>query len=273
MNKTKKQKLERLLTKAVSQDNDNRVRDVVRLMTNEAEKYGPIGNLYLKKLMKDDNKYVAGAASSAYMLRTGDIRPVNDLEKGGLGYVDYELKRKIVKRFDEGVGWPFEIGGKIFCINKNDQNDQNYAKIIYDWETGEKVKEFSFPVHKPFKIKDKNFFCDYNRTTFYDWETGEKVKDFTQAVFIPFEANGKYFCESTREGNIYDWETGKQVKDFPLNLRRRIRESPEIMHGLFKWRGTSLFGEKFDKNKIFYEVSMNKRLKINLEKLKRDKTK
>ncbi len=81
--KTKKQKLERVLNKA--RFDGNRTRDIVNLMVNKAQKYGPIGTFYLKKLIKDKNKYLAGAASSAYAMITGNLEPISNLEFGGLG--------------------------------------------------------------------------------------------------------------------------------------------------------------------------------------------
>lgn len=221
MEKIKKQKLERLLSKAANQNNGDRIRNIVDLMANKAHKYRLVGNLYLKKLIKDGNKYLAGAASSAYLINTGDTKPIADLEYGGLGYTKNILEMKNIKEFAVEMNFPEKIGGELVFKDKNGH--------FYNWDSG---KKFPFPKegyffpqrYSPELIDKKLIFPSENRKAYYNVKTGRKVKQFKEIMLYPMNINNKLISQEFRSGNFYDWETGEKRGNFEQGCGRPIKK-------------------------------------------------
>lgn len=82
----KKKKLEDLLFNLVVvrvKKNGNRVRHLTRVIASAYEDNPD----ELKKYFEDSNGFVAGIATSAYHFLTGDIKPIQKIEDGGLGAI------------------------------------------------------------------------------------------------------------------------------------------------------------------------------------------
>ena len=82
------EKLNHLISKLYMKGNGNRIRHLVRVISN-AYKENP---KQLKKYFNDQKPQIAGLATSAYHFLTGKIKPIQKKKFGGLGAIINKTK-------------------------------------------------------------------------------------------------------------------------------------------------------------------------------------
>lgn len=135
------EKLDELLGKITGEENGNRVRHLTRIISKAySENPGKLEDLY-----NNPNQFIAGIATSAYYLLTGDMTPIIETDFGGFGAIigntEEGLKFNCHQLWYSEIGkyglWNANISGKALRYADTGEDSLMYANISGDasWHT------------------------------------------------------------------------------------------------------------------------------------------
>lgn len=117
----KEEKLINVISKVAGKENGNRVRHLVRIVANAYDN----DPKRLKRYF-NDSELIAGLATSAYHFLTGDIKPIQTREYGGLGAIINDSEHNL--EFGRCQLWFSRLSGNALTYSTNKNHALRYSE-------------------------------------------------------------------------------------------------------------------------------------------------